>query len=236
MANDYFQFRKFTIYQDRSAFKVGTDGVLLGALADVSDAEKILDIGTGTGLIAIMLAQRSNAGIVAIEPDKDSYLQACENTGSCPWSKRIEVVNSDFQIFSLTESKFDLIVSNPPFFTGSMKNPDLRKSSARHSDNLTASDILHGSAKLLSDNGLLQLIFPFTEGNMFISKAQESGFHCNIKLNIKPLPGSKVKRLILGFNRFKTDLIEKELVIGKGPRHEFTEEYLKLTRDFYLNF
>lgn len=236
MANDYFNFKQFTIKQDRSIFKVGTDGVLLGACADVSAAGTILDTGTGTGLIAIMLAQRSNAVIVAIEPDQDSYIQACGNAGSCPWSERIKVVNADFQTYSNSGLKFDLIVSNPPFFTGSMKNPDLRKSSSRHNDNLSVSDILHGSARLLSNNGLLQLILPFTEGNIFILKAQESGFHCNFKLNIRPLPGSKVKRMILGFNRFRTDLIEKELVIGKGPRHEYTDEYLNLTRDFYLNF
>jgi tRNA1Val (adenine37-N6)-methyltransferase len=236
MASDYFHFRQFTIHQDRSVFKVGTDGVLLGACADVSSAERILDIGTGTGLIALMLAQRSNARIVAIEPDKDSYLQACENTVSSPWNKRIEVVNSDFQSFSLTGSKFDLIVTNPPFFTGSMKNPDLRKSAARHDDNLTASDILEGSARLLSENGLLQLILPFTEGNLFISMANQKGFHCNTKINIKPLPGSKVKRLILGFSMFSAGLVEKDLVIGKGPRHEFAEEYIKLTKEFYLKF
>ena len=160
MPNNHFSFKQFTIFQDKSSFKVGTDGVLLGAVGAVNGAKKILDIGTGTGLIAIMLAQRSEAGIVAIEPDEESYKQACDNVTLCPWSSRIDVENSDFQSYNPGKEKFDLIVTNPPYFTNSLKNPDTRKSSARHNDSLTSVEILKGATKILEVDGKLQLILP----------------------------------------------------------------------------
>ena len=124
MANNYFSFRQFIIYQDRCAFKVGTDGVLLGAYADISSAERILDIGTGTGLIALMLGQRCGAIITAIEPDSESFRQACTNIEECKWENRIKAENISLQNFFPGNDKFDLIVTNPPYFADSLKNPD----------------------------------------------------------------------------------------------------------------
>lgn len=235
MANKYFQFKEFTICQDKCAFKVGTDGVMLGALADISDAKRILDIGTGTGLIALMLAQRSNAEITAIEPDRISFLQASENISLSIWSNRIKLVPTTFQDFE-DEKRYDLIVTNPPFFVDSLKNPDSRKSSTRHNDSLTSDDIIRGALKFLSEEGKLQLILPFDEGNLFIDKAHDLGLYLYSKFKIRPLPGSNVKRMILGFSSINSDLTERELVIENGPRHEYSEEYINLTRDFYLNF
>jgi tRNA1Val (adenine37-N6)-methyltransferase len=236
MSNSYFDFKQFTINQDTSSFKVGTDGVLLGAYADVSDARNILDIGTGTGLIAIMLAQRSDASIVAIEPDDESYRQACGNVSKCPWSSRINVVNSDLQNYDPPEEKFDLIVSNPPYFTGSLKNPDPVKSRARHNDCLSFEDILHGSLRVLSESGTLQVILPFEAGNLFVAKASDYRLNCNNVLRIRPVYNGEVKRVILRFSKKNCNLTEKELVIEKGRRHDYTEDYINLTRDFYLNF
>ncbi len=235
MANNYFQFKEFTIYQDKCAFKVGTDGVLLGATADISGAETILDVGTGTGLVALMLAQRSNAEITAIEPDSSSFLQASENISLSRWNNRIKLEPITFQDIEDVK-RFDLIVTNPPFFVDSLKNPDSRKSGSRHNDSLTSDDIIRGALKFLSEEGKLQLILPFTEGNLFIDKAHDLRLYLYSKLNIRPLPGSNVKRMILGFSRDKAGLTERELVIEKGSRHEYSEEYINLTRDFYLNF
>ena len=236
MANNSFSFKQFTMYHDKSAFKVGTDGVLLGACADVINVKRILDIGTGSGLIAIMLAQRCNAVIFAIEPDRESYLQACDNVSHSKWNNRIKVEHTDLQNFYPDEEKFDLIVTNPPYFKDSLKSPDPRKSSARHNDSLTSEELLAGVSRLLEEHGSLQLILPYVEGNIFIAEAQKYGFYCNNILKIKPLPDSEIRRLILSFSKERLKVSEKFLTIEHGKRHEFTKEYINLTKDFYLKF
>jgi tRNA1Val (adenine37-N6)-methyltransferase len=235
MANDYFSFKQFTIHQDKAAFKVGTDGVLLGASVDISRVRRILDIGTGTGLVAIMLAQRCDASIVAIEPDHDSFLQCLENVNLCRWKERIKVANSGLQNYQSPE-KFDLIVSNPPFFSDSLKNTDPRKSNSRHNDSLTNDELLKGVSRLISDGGRLQVIMPYVEGNLFIAEANEYGFFCNNIFKIRPLPTSEIRRMIMTFNKQRLNPTEKFLTIEHGKRHEFTEEYINLTKEFYLKF
>jgi tRNA1Val (adenine37-N6)-methyltransferase len=188
MANSFFTFKQFTINQEKCAFKVGTDGVLLGAVADVTGTEKILDIGTGTGLIALMLAQRCDAGIIAIEPDFDSFVQASANVRQSKWSSRIKVENCKLQNFHPENTCFDLIVANPPYFTDSLKNPDPVKSNARHNDNLNHSDILMGADRLLGESGRLEIIMPYDEGNIFIAEAREHGLYCNTILKVRPTP------------------------------------------------
>lgn len=236
MASGSFSFKQFTINQDRCAFKVGTDGVLLGAYADVSDAGTILDIGTGTGLVAMMLAQRSKAEITAIEPDLNSFKQACSNIRQSKWSARINVINTVLQNYSNNEEKFDLIVSNPPYFVDSLKNPDPLKASARHNVTLNSSDLLSGISRLLAKKGRFQVIMPYAEGNVFIAEAQAYGFYCNDFLKIKPMPTSPVRRMILAFSRNRRKPAEKFLTVEYGKRHDFTEEYINLTKDFYLKF
>ena len=236
MANNYFSFKQFTIYQDKSAFKVGTDGVLLGACADITGVRSILDIGSGTGLISIMLEQRCGAEITAIEPDEASFLQTCENISLCPWPERIKGIHTTLQNFDQEHIRFDLIVTNPPYFNDSLKNPDPRKSSARHTDSLSSEDILRGASKFLTEEGSLQLILPYAEGNIFIAEANKFGLYCNSILKIRPLPTSEIRRLILTFSRIKKKPVESFLTIEHGSRHEFTEEYINLTKEFYLKF
>ena len=202
----------------------------------LTDVKSILDIGTGTGLIAIMLAQRCDAMITAIEPDHNSFVQAADNADKCKWSNRIKVLQSVLQSFNPDNEKFDLIVTNPPYFTDSLKNPDPRKSSARHNDSLTSDEILRGVTRLLEDDGRFQIILPYVEGNMFIAEAQKSGLYCNSILKIKPLPTAKIRRLILTFSRKRLNFTERFLTIEHGKRHEFTKEYINLTKDFYLRF
>jgi tRNA1Val (adenine37-N6)-methyltransferase len=236
LSNNYFNFKKFTVLQEKSAFKVGTDGVLLGAIADVAGRKNILDIGTGTGLISLMIAQRCDAEIFAIEPDQQSYTEASENVNKSKWSSRIKVIKTDLQNYFPEEMKFDLIVSNPPYFSDSLLNPDLRKSSARHNITLTTSDLLSGVVRLLANEGIFQVIMPYAEGNLLIAEAAQYGLFCSDILKIKPLPTSEVRRLILTFSRERKKSTEKFLTIERGPRHEFTEEYINLTKDFYLKF
>ena len=236
MANNYFSFKQFTINQDKSTFKVGTDGVLLGASADVAGVKRILDIGSGTGLIAIMIAQRCEAEIATIEPDLESYIQTCDNVKLCKWSNRIKVEHTSLQVYNPGKEKFDLIVTNPPFFSDSLKSPDPGRSAARHNDSLTSEEMLTGVLRLLEDNGRFQLIMPYIEGTIFIAEAQEYGFYCNNILKIRPLPASEIRRLILTFSRQQLKITEKFLTIERGRRHKFTEEYVNLTKDFYLKF
>ena len=236
MANNYFIFKQFTINQEKSSFKVGTDGVLLGACADVSGVKKILDIGTGTGLIALMLAQRSEADIVAIEPDEDSFKQACSNVTGSKWNERIKVENISLQNYDPGVLRFDLIVSNPPFFSDSLKNPDKDKAAARHNDTLNNKELLAGVNRLLASGGRLQVILPYVEGNILIAEAQEYDLYCCNILKIKPLPNSEIRRMVLTFTSERLNPHESFLTIEHGKRHEFTEEYKNLTKDFYLKF
>ena len=236
MANDYFSFKQFAIYQGKSAFKVGTDGVLLGAYADLTGVRSILDIGSGTGLISLMLAQRCDAEITAIEPDHESFLQSCENVSQCPWHERINVRHTALQSFDPNQEKFDLIVTNPPYFFDSLKSPDLRKSVARHNDSLTSAEILDGALKFMGEDGHLQLILPYVEGNVFIAEANKYGLYCNSILKIKSLPTAEISRLILTFSKSQKKPVESFLTIEHGRRHDFTEEYINLTKEFYLKF
>jgi tRNA1Val (adenine37-N6)-methyltransferase len=235
VANNYFIFKQFTIYQDRSAFKVGTDGVLLGASAALDGVKRILDIGSGTGLITLMVAQRSGAEIVAIEPDAGSYMQCCENVERSGWKARIKVENLTLQDFRSVEL-FDLVITNPPFFSDSLRNTDPRKSASRHNDLLTGAELLAGVSRLLSEDGKLQLILPYVEGTVMIAEAHKYNFFCNNILKIRPLPGSPVRRIILTFSRKQLRVTERFLTIEHGKRHNFTEEFMDLTKDYYLKF
>ncbi|MGQ9620343.1 MAG: tRNA1(Val) (adenine(37)-N6)-methyltransferase [Bacteroidales bacterium] len=237
MANNYFRFKKFTIYQDKCVFKAGTDGVLLGALADIAGDGWLLDIGTGTGLIAIMAAQRTNCRIAAIEPDNASFLQACENVKACPWNDRIMVENCSFREYYLNSpGKFDFIVTNPPYFRNSLKNPDKVKSMARHADSLTSDDLIEGTTHLLHENGSLHLILPYSEGAVFIAVAAEKGLYCNRIIKVRAVPSGPIIRLIMKFEKSKKQLREKFITIETGKRHVYTPEYIEATKDFYLNF
>jgi tRNA1Val (adenine37-N6)-methyltransferase len=235
MSNSYFNFKQFTIYQNKAAFKVGTDGVLMGACADITGVRRILDIGSGTGVIAIILSQRSNADVVAIEPDYESFNQCLENVANCRWKERIRVENKTLQDY-YSDEKFDLIVTNPPYFSDSLKNQDPRKSSSRHNDSLSNDELLENVSRLLAESGRFQLIMPYAEGNILIAEASVYGLYCSSILKIRPLPNSEIRRLILTFTRQKLRATEKFMTIENGRRHEFTEEYIELTKEFYVKF
>jgi tRNA1Val (adenine37-N6)-methyltransferase len=211
--------------------------VLLGAWAKCETAKRVLDIGTGTGLIALMIAQRSDAMIDAIEIDEQASEQAAKNINKSPWTDRINVMNRSFQDFSkLKDKTYDLIVSNPPYFQNSMFAPDKKRTDARHNSNLELEDLLSGAKKLLSKEGKLSIILPYLEGNMFILKASEAGLYCVRQTKILPKPGCEPKRLLLEFHQTKKPLDEQELIIELNKRHEYSEAYKNLTKDFYLAF
>lgn len=250
MPNDFFSFKQFTIHQDRCAMKVGTDGVLLGVLSPIdagyvlsSEKEnseyKILDIGTGTGLVAIMLAQRTEgkAKISAVEIDSEAALQARENASNTPW--QIDVYNKSIQDFAHEcQEKFDLIVSNPPYFINSLKAPDKNRNTARHTDTLSFEDLVGSAEKLLADEGRFTVIIPCSSENDFIEIAKGSNLFAESIIRVLPKVGKEAKRSVITFvrdadkNNCNTNVTE--LVIETESRHCYTEEFKRLTADFYL--
>jgi tRNA1Val (adenine37-N6)-methyltransferase len=235
--NQYFRFKQFTIVQEKSAMKVGTDGVMLGAWAEATNAESILDVGTGTGLIALMLAQRSKTIITAVEIGKGSFSEAVYNFSQSPWAGRIQAVHSSFQDFySSSEGRFDLIVSNPPFFENASKAPETHRSNARHTDLLPYEDLITGSAGLLTDKGRLAVIIPAENSGRFILLAQSAGLFMSRLMKVRPKPGRSFHRFLIEFSKQNQPCIESELTIGNEGQNNFTEEYKSLTSDFYLAF
>ena len=249
MPNDFFSFKQFTIHQDRSAMKVGTDGVLLGVLSPIdagvlsSENEnseyKILDIGTGTGLVAIMLAQRTEgkAKISAVEIDSEAALQARENASNTPW--QIDVYNKSIQDFAREyQEKFDLIVSNPPYFINSLKAPDKNRNTARHTDILSFEDLVGSAEKLLADEGRFTVIIPCSSENDFIEIAKGSNLFAESIIRVLPKVGKEAKRSVITFvrvsNKNNCNTNVTELVIETESRHCYTEEFKRLTADFYL--
>lgn len=236
MPNQYFRFKQFAIRQENVAMKVGTDGVLLGAWTNLESASRILDVGTGTGLIAIMMAQRSKAAIDAVEIDEASCTQARENVERCPWSDRISIYHQTFQSFAHgQENLYDLIVSNPPYFIKSLKSPDLARAAARHTDELPQDELIDGVTKLLHESGRFSAIFPYVEGNIFVAKAAANGLFCCRRVNVVGKQGAGVKRLLLEFSKEKLPLDESDLTI-RDTDDAFTIDYQLLTKDFYLAF
>lgn len=215
--------------------KVGTDGVILGAWANTENRKKILDIGTGTGLIALMLAQRSIAQIEAIDIDGDAVLQALENIKNSPWYERINVFKTALQDFGLNEDiKYDLIVSNPPYFNNSLKAPNANRTIARHTASLTHIDLLEHSKRLLSDNGIICLILPVNEGLQIIDFGLNNGLFCNKMVYVHPKPNPKPIRLLIELSKIKKDTIIETLEIETNTRHEYNADFVKLVKDFYL--
>ncbi len=240
MGNDRFDFKQFTIRQPENVFRVGTDGVLLGAWAATggSDPGRILDIGTGTGLIALMMAQRfPQASITAIEPDRDSYQAAAANIRMSPWPEAIVVLDLAFEEFAASAGdRFDLVVANPPFFRDALKNPDPVKAGFRHAGSLTTKMIIDHSGALLTEDGRLCMVLPWAEGNVFIAEAALKGLYCSAMVKVRPLPHSPFNRMLLEFTKERSVPRVNILTIGHPSKGGYTEDYMDLTREFYLNF
>lgn len=238
MANDYFSFKQFTIHQDRCAMKVGTDGVLLGVLAPTIDSGRILDIGTGTGLVGIMLSQRCpQAMVTGVELDANAAKQAEENATSTGWN--IKIINKSIQDFSSQcEEKFDLIVSNPPYFINSLKAPEKNRNTARHTDELSFEELIESAEKLLSEEGKFSVIIPYSEEENFIGIANKRNLIAVSSVRIIPKVGKDPKRSVITFckckNKINCNINVTELVIEKEERHCYSDEFKKLTADFYL--
>jgi len=215
--------------------KVGIDGVLLGAWCEVKNIECALDVGTGSGLIALMVAQRSNAEIDAIDIDENALVQSKLNFSDSPWAQRLNAIRKPLQEFSqVCEKKYDLIVSNPPYFIDSLKAPDLQRSVARHADSLSHSELLENAIPLLNKTGRICLILPVNEGIKCTEIANKLGLNCDKQVMVYPKPEAASKRLLLQFSFSKLETMKSGITIETENRHVYTDEFSELLKDFYL--
>ena len=236
MSKDLFQFKQFAVQQDKSAMKVGTDGVLLGAWLEVSSSPyRIVDIGSGTGLIALMMAQRTHAECVdAVELNASAYEQTVENFESSDWGDRLFCYHASFQEFANEiEDEYDLIISNPPFYSSTFMTPSQDRTMARHTLSLTYTELLEGTAKLLSKEGACAFIIPYVEEDKFVSIAAENKMLPNRITRVRGNSNSEIKRSLiqLSFIEKEVEITELQIEIS---RHKYTESYKNLVKDFYL--
>ena len=231
-----FTFKQFSVNQDRCAMKIGTDGVLLGAWTPlINNPFNVLDIGAGTGILSLMLAQRSNAEqIDAIEIDEDAYEQCVENFEASPWGDKLFCFHAGLDEFvDEPEDEYDLIISNPPFYTDDYKSDNTSRDLARFEDALPFEELIEAAALLLSDNGIFSVIIPYKEEERFVSLCKELDLFPLKITRVKGTPTSEIKRSLLAFCRMEQTPLIDELVI-EISRHNYTPEYIELTKEFYL--
>lgn len=235
MPHSVFAFKEFTVKQDKSPMKISTDSVLIGAWADVSKAKSILDIGTGTGVIALMLAQRSTAKIDAIDIDEKSVQQAKENFEHSKWSSRLKIYKTQFQKFHPLKI-YDVIVSNPPFFPCPSSHTDKEGAHARFTHKLSFTELADNIVRLLAPKGSVYIIMPVHEGAYFTNEAEKKNLYLTNYTWVKTTTRKKFpKRILMRFEFSRKEIQDdKLLVIQSG--NVYTDEYKHLTRDYYIHF
>lgn len=235
--NSYFQFKQFIIRQDNAAMKVSTDSVLLGAWVSVDNSNTLLDIGTGTGVISLMIAQRCDGRILAIDKEVTACRDARMNAGLSPWKDRIEVLEMSLQEYLEYGSlSFDCIVCNPPYFSNSIKSNDVKRMMARHNDELPFEVLIAGVSKILTREGRFSVILPSSsEGEFRMIAANHRLFPSKIS-RVKTKPSAAFSRVLMEF-RFEGVLgVENELIIETEIHHEYQNDFIALVKDYYLNY
>lgn len=229
-----FRFKRFSVHQDRSAMKLGTDSVLLGCLSSLGDVSYILDIGTGTGVLALMMAQRTKAQVTGIELDAEAASEARDNANQSPWANRIEIMQGDIRQYAPTQA-FDLIICNPPYFVAqnNMVINEKQRQQARHSVSLTFDELLHAINRLMTKEGQCWMIIPTSEFARLTELAGTFSLYISHQINIYPKPEKMPNRIILGMGRRKVIQQVSDFIVyatdGKPTR-----AYIETTRDFYL--
>lgn len=232
-----FQFKQFSVNQYKTAMKIGTDGVLLGAWTQIENNPKsVLDIGTGTGIIALMLAQRSDAEqIDALEIDESAYEQAVENFENSPWGDRLFCYHAGLDEFvDDPEEQYDLIVSNPPFFSEEYRSENEQRDLARFQGAMPFEELVEAAVLLLSENGIFSVIIPFNEEDRFIELCAEAELFPIKVTRVKGTPNSKIIRSLLAFKRYELSVLTADELVIEISRHEYNPEYISLTKDFYF--
>ncbi len=231
-----FHFKQFVIEQKAGVMKVGTDGILLGAWVNVKHAKHILDIGTGSGMVALMCAQKNQeARIDAVDIEEAAYNLATQNTASSSWQDRMEVFHGSVQEFStVRDIQYDLIVTNPPFFTGGTFSKDTDRNQMRHTIKLPNGELLQAVRRLMTRNGRFCVILPYLEGLRFKEQAEQYGFHCTRKTEVFPTPAKGIERLLLQFEFAEKPLEADQLIVEENKT--YTEAFVNLTKAFYRDF
>ncbi len=231
-----FHFRQFSLQHHKSTMKVGTDAILLGVWAGVENKKRILDVGTGSGVIALLTACRSKADIDAIDIDIDSCTEALGNFQNSPFGERMNVVHNSFDKFSeIITSRYDLIISNPPFFTSGIVSPKEQREHARHNKLLDHKQICKGSDRLLDNNGILAIVLPTAIAVDFITTAENHGLYLNRRLDIIPKHGLKANRTNMEFSRKVPVKPKKSEITLRNTNSEYTNEYKEIMNDYLVN-
>jgi tRNA1Val (adenine37-N6)-methyltransferase len=232
-----FSFKQFHINDDQCAMKVGTDSILLGALVEVNNAQRILDIGCGCGLLALMMAQRTadKADIIAVEIEQRAAKQAQENVNSSPWTQRVEVLQTDINNFK-TEQQFDLIVSNPPYFSDSLLGPDTTRNTARHTQSLSQLQLLNNAQALLSTNGVFWLVLPVNVAEQFITlSGTSSTLHLSHLCRVHSVNGKPAYRYVMAFSKLEPEEVAQSDIDVYDDNNQYSSKFIALTKNFYLN-
>ena len=232
-----FKFKQFTVQQDKCAMKIGTDSVLLGAWCPVDNNPfSVLDIGAGTGILSLMLAQRSNAEqIDALEIDEEAYEQCVENFETAPWSDRLFCFHAGLDEFvDEPEDEYDIIISNPPFYSEDYKSNDSQRDLARFQDALPFEDLIEAADLLLSENGIFAVIIPYKEEERFIDLCAEVELFPVKVTRVKGSHTTPIVRSLLAFKRYELSVLTADDLVIEINRHEYTDDYINLTKDFYL--
>jgi tRNA1Val (adenine37-N6)-methyltransferase len=231
-----FRFKEFTVEQDRCAMKIGTDGVLLGAWTSVDhNPQAILDIGSGTGILSLMMAQRSNAETIeAIEIDEDAFEQCAENFENSPWADRLFCFHASLlEYVEAVDDRFDLIICNPPFYSENYKTDNNARDLARFNDAMPFEHLIYATVNLLTDGGILAVVIPHKEESNFIELTSMADLYPKQILRVKGSPDSEIKRSLIEFSFEEGEIKTSELII-ETSRHQYTQDYIELTKDFYL--
>jgi tRNA1Val (adenine37-N6)-methyltransferase len=231
-----FQFKEFSIDQDRCAMKIGTDGVLLGAWTSIEDPYSILDIGAGTGILALMLAQRSDAEqIDALEIDEDAYEQCVENFENSSWADRLFCYHAALDEFveEMEDEKYDLIISNPPFYTEDYKSGDTARNMARFAEALPFVELIKFASELLSDEGSFAVIIPYSEEEYFLKLSEQVNLFPNRITRVRGTESTPLKRSLLQLSFTEKPFTSNELILEES-RHQYTKDYQKMVAPFYL--
>ncbi|WP_061710020.1 tRNA(1)(Val) (adenine(37)-N(6))-methyltransferase TrmN [Pseudenterobacter timonensis] len=231
-----FTFKQFFVAHDRCAMKVGTDGILLGAWSPVAGVKRILDIGSGSGLLALMLAQRTGeqVSIDAVELDEQAAGQAAENVAESPWAARVQVICADVVTWATGQTgRYDLIVSNPPYFAPGVACGTTEREKARYTGSLTHHALLTCAANLISEEGFFCVVLPTETGDLFLEQAREMGWHLRLRTDIAETEGRLPHRVLLALSPHQGESFTDRLVI-RGADQRYSDDYTALTRPFYL--